>query len=266
MADHDEYTALLARRWDEVASRYEEYFVPRFRPWAEAAVEALAGTALPGGPILVPCCGTFPELPLLAGRFSGREIVGIDISPGMISRAEERAVSWPAARAIVQDAALLDPGWSAACAAVVSVFGLQQLPAPQEAIAAWAHALAPGGRLAVVFWTAEAEATGPWGLVNLLLAEQAPVAGRSWDKSLAAAVIAAGATVHRDELVAFEMEHGDAAEAWEAMTGAAVGPLRTAALRHGPEFMERLRQEFLRQAPTGKWRHRRPARLIVADR
>src|SRR5882757_10184118 len=130
MADRDEYTVPRARRWDEVAGRYEEYFVPRFRPWVVATVEAIADTELPGGPILVPCCGTFPELPLLAGRFAGREIVGIDISPGMISRAEQRAVPWSAARAVVQNAAVLDPAWSAACAAVVSVFGLQQLPTP----------------------------------------------------------------------------------------------------------------------------------------
>ncbi|MEU4040247.1 class I SAM-dependent methyltransferase [Streptomyces collinus] len=81
------------------------------------------------------CCGTFPELPLLAGWLPGREIVGIDISPGVISRAEQRAAPWPTARAIVQGAAVLDQAWSAACAAVVSVFGLHHLPAPHEAIA-----------------------------------------------------------------------------------------------------------------------------------
>lgn len=37
MAAHDEQTALLARRWDEVAGAYEEYFVPRFRPWVTSA-------------------------------------------------------------------------------------------------------------------------------------------------------------------------------------------------------------------------------------
>jgi hypothetical protein len=32
------------------------------------------------------------------------------------------------------------------------------------------------------------------------------------------------------------------------------------------QFMERMRQEFLHHAPTGEWRHRRRARLIVADK
>lgn len=267
MTDHDGYTALGAQRWDEVAGRYEEYFVPRFRPWVAATVEATADTELPGDPILVPCCGTFPELPLLADRFVGREIVGIDISPGMISRAEQRALPLPAARTVVQDAAVLDPAWSASCAAVVSVFGLQQLPAPDETIAAWVRALAPGGRLAVDFWPGEAEATDPWGLVDLLLAGRTQVPDRTWERNLAAAVTAAGATIRRDEPVAFETVHADAAALWEAMTTAAVsGALRGASLRQGPEFVERIRQEFLRRAPNGVWRHRRRARLVVADK
>ncbi|WP_030186038.1 class I SAM-dependent methyltransferase [Streptomyces sp. NRRL S-813] len=266
MADHDEYTARRAQRWDEVAGRYEEYFVPRFRPWVAATVEGIADTELPDGPILVPCCGTFPELPLLADRFAGREIVGIDISPGMISRAEQRAVPWPGARAVVQDAAVLDPAWSARCAAVVSVFGLQQLPAPDEAIANWVRALTPGGRLAVAFWPYETDATDPWGLVDLLLAGRTPGTDRSWEKSLAAAVTAAGGTIRRDEFVAFEMVHADAAALWDAMTAAAAGALHTTALRHGPKFVEQMRQEFLHRSPTGQWRHRRRARLIVADK
>ncbi|MEU6366495.1 class I SAM-dependent methyltransferase [Streptomyces sp. NPDC046931] len=265
MADH-EYTAVLAQRWDEVADRYEEYFVPRFRPWVVATVEAIADTELPSGPILVPCCGTFPELPLLAGQFPGREIVGMDISPVMVSHAEQRAVPWPTARAIVQDAAVLDPAWSATCAAVVSVFGLHHLPAPDEAVSDWVRALTPGGRLAVAFWPYEADATDPWGLADLLVARQAVVTERSWEESLAAAVTAAGATIRRDEFVAFEMVHADAAALWEAMSTAAAGALRATALRHGPEFMEQMRKEFLRHAPTGEWRHRRRARLIVADK
>lgn len=54
----------LAQAWDEAAEGYEQYFVPRFAPWVADAVDAVAGE-LPSGPILVPCCGTFPELPAL---------------------------------------------------------------------------------------------------------------------------------------------------------------------------------------------------------
>ncbi|MGR7000411.1 class I SAM-dependent methyltransferase [Yinghuangia aomiensis] len=94
-------------------------------------------------------------------------MVGTDISPGMVARAEQRAAQWPNARALVQDAAA--PAWSSACAAVVSVFGLQQLPAPDGAIATWARALAlaagwwsPSGRNRQTRPTRGAWSTGCW--------------------------------------------------------------------------------------------------------
>ena len=37
-------------------------------------------------------------------------------------------------------------------AALFSVFGLQQLPDPEAAIAAWVNVLAPGGVAVVVYW------------------------------------------------------------------------------------------------------------------
>jgi SAM-dependent methyltransferase len=162
MGDASERRPLPARAWDEAAPGYERYFVPRFASWVATAVDGFDGAQLPPGPILVPCCGTFPEPPALVERHPRREIVGIDLSAGMLRLARERAAGRPGVRVVQGDAATLDPGWSAACAAVVSVFGLQQLPAPDAALEQWVGALRAGGRLsvpmvhddAVTFWDA----------------------------------------------------------------------------------------------------------------
>ncbi|MFI0420705.1 class I SAM-dependent methyltransferase [Spongiactinospora sp. 9N601] len=120
--------ALPAGSWDEAAEGYERYFVPRFAPWGATAVSALRGASLPPGPILVPCCGTFPELPVLAADHPGREIVGIDLSAEMAGRAR---------RGQATDAPDLTARRPGAAAAVVSVFGLQRLPDPVAALAGY---------------------------------------------------------------------------------------------------------------------------------
>jgi ubiquinone/menaquinone biosynthesis C-methylase UbiE len=157
-------SALLARSWDEAAAGYEAYFVPRFAPWVSTAVAASAAAPLPDGPVLVPCCGTFPELAPLAEQYDGREIVGIDLSAGMLRLARNRAELLGQQVSLVEgDAVALDHLWTGACAAVLSVFGLQQLPDTAAALRSWAATLRPGGRLAVMFWPETPEADrSPW--------------------------------------------------------------------------------------------------------
>lgn len=99
-----------------------------------------------------------------------------------------------------------------------------------------------------------------------MLAGRLAVDARTWETGLAAAVASAGATIRRDDLVAFEMVHADAPTIWDAMGTAAVGALWAAARRRGPEFTGKIREEFLRHAPRGEWRHLRRARVIVADK
>ena len=250
---------ILARAWDEAADGYEAYFVPRFAPWVAAAVDALPD--LPDGPILVPCCGTFPEADLLVARFPGHEIVGIDLSAGMVRRAEQRVERWPQVRASVGDAADLDPRWRGECAAVVSVFGLQQVPSGDAAIRSWAEALRPGGRLSVVFWPDVTEEDGPFALMRSLLPSRSE---RSWETRLAAAIESTGATVTRDEHVAFEMSHAGPTEFFDAFAWS--GPMRASAIIHGEAFVDRVRADFLQKAPSGPWTHQPNARLIAAVR
>src|SRR5690606_31106037 len=100
MGHVEDRQALLARAWDQAADGYEEYFVPRFAPWVATAVEGVGGADVPGGRILVPCCGTFPELPALVERLPSREIVGIDLSAGMVRLARRRAAGLPTVRVV----------------------------------------------------------------------------------------------------------------------------------------------------------------------
>ena len=215
----------LARAWDEAADGYERYFVPRFAPWVKTAVSALIAQPLPDGPAVVPCCGTFPELPELRTIDPQREIVGIDLSAGMVALARQRAAGMRQVRVIEGDAATLA---AQSCAAVVSVFGLQQLPDPEAAMASWTAALRPGGLLSVVFWPAQSEVEGPFAVLYKVLADRRPPSDVTWEQRLAAAV---GAEIEKDELVAFPMEHESAAEIWDAMAHS--GPLRALANARG---------------------------------
>jgi SAM-dependent methyltransferase len=254
MVEDMDQAGRIARGWDAAAEGYDAYYVPRFAPWVADAVGAVTGTGLPEGPVLVPCCGTFPELPALVERLPGREIVGIDLSAGMVRRARANAARHPDVTVLEGDAATLDDRWTGACAAVVSVFGLQQLPDPAHALRSWAAALRPGGLLSVVFWPGRTEETGPFALMGELLGREP---GRAWEDGLTAGL----AGVERDELVPHPITHPDAATCFDAHIRS--GPLRPLADEKGPAFVERLRAGFLRRAPAGEWVHRPVARHLV---
>ncbi|MFI0407409.1 class I SAM-dependent methyltransferase [Actinomadura sp. 3N508] len=260
----DDPSDLLARGWDGAAEGYDRYFVPRFAPWVATAASALHARTLPPGPILVPCCGTFPELPAIAATHPDREIVGIDLSPGMLARARRRVAAHPRARLVRGDAVDLASRWPGEAAAVVSVFGLQQLPDPAAAIAGWASALRPGGVLSVVSWPDETETDGPFALLSAVRAEAQPdgADGSARHLRLAERAASAGALVERDEPVSHPIDHPDAESFWTAMVGG--GPLHKLVLSHGEAFMAELREQFLSRAPSGPWRHRPTAHWIVA--
>jgi trans-aconitate methyltransferase len=259
MTDHDHREQLdrVARGWDEAADGYEEYFVPRFAPWVKAAVDAIGD--VPEGPVLVPCCGTFPELDLLVQRFPDREIAGIDLSAGMVRLARERAAEHPGVEVAQADASTLDSRWSGSCAAVVSVFGLQQLPDPTAAIRSWTGALRPGGRICVVYWPEMTEETGPFALMGQVRRERGDF---SWENRLVAGLDEA--VIERDELVSYPMTHPDAATYFDAADHG--GSMRALALARGDAYIAELRASFIDKAPAGEWTHHPRARLITARR
>jgi len=208
----------------------------------------------------VPCCGTFPELAVLTAHFPDREIVGIDLSAGMVERARAAAARHPRATVVQGDASTLDAG---RYAAVVSVFGLQQLPEPDRAIGAWTAALRPGGWLSVVFWPEVAELDGPFARLDALVRRRTGTPVRNaWEPRLGPAVTARGAVIERDQLVAFPMSHPDAATFFDTQVRS--GPLRPLANARGEAFIDELRQDFLQQSPAGEWQHAPEARHIVA--
>lgn len=254
----------LARGWDEAAEGYEAYYVPRFAPWVADAVAPVVAGVLPDGPVLVPCCGTFPELDALAARLPGRDVAGIDLSAGMLRLARARAAACPGATVEQGDAATLDRRWTGRCAAVVSVFGLQQLPEPDAAIRSWAAALRPGGLLSVLFWPRHTEDDGPFARIGEVVRGHVPAGDASWQDRLVPALTAAGTVVERDERPSHPMSHPDAAAFFDAHTRA--GPGRPLVTARGAAFADRLRAEFLRRSPTGEWRHRPRARHLVARR
>jgi len=265
MTERADQLAQVARGWDEAADGYDAYFVPRFAPWVDAAVQVLTAAPIPDGPILVPCCGPFPELDPLVEHFPDREIVGIDLSAGMVARARARAAGQRSSVRVVQgDASTLDPQWSGRCAAVLSVFGLQQLPEPDLAIRSWVAALRPSGRLSVVFWPDVTELDGPFARIGAVVDPHEPPGGSSWEHRLGLAIAALGAVIERDEQVAYPITHPSASAYFEAFTWS--GPGRALATARGETFVDRLRAEFLRGAPDGEWTHRPAARLIVARR
>ncbi len=240
----------IARDWDRAAVGYDAYFVPRFAPWVRTAVDALAAAPLPDGPIVVPCCGTFPELDGLLAHFPDHDVVGVDLSAEMVRLARQRAGARSNVTVVQGDAAALDP---ATYAAVVSVFGLQQLPDPVAALHGWATALRPGGRLSVVYWPGVVEDEGPFALMR----DGSSADGTSdWEQRLAPALTATGARVERDELPAFDMSHADAETFFDAFANS--GPLSAR------DNLAELRADFLRRAPAGELRHRPRARHLVA--
>jgi SAM-dependent methyltransferase len=249
----------LAQAWDHAADGYERYFVPRFAPWVTTAITGLQG-GLPHGPILVPCCGTFPELPPLADEHPNREIVGIDLSQGMLDQAQQRTAAHPNARLLHHDATHLTSLWPGTAAAVVSVFGLQQLPDPLTAITDWLAALRPGGRLSVVCWPPKTETEGPFALLDTVVRPTTEYP--SWPDRLADHLTTAGAKVDRDEPVSHQIDHPDAETFWTAMTSG--GPLRRFVQSRSEEFTSSLHADFLNQAPSGPWTHHPTARWLVA--
>jgi SAM-dependent methyltransferase len=252
----------LARAWDDVAEGYDHYFVPRFAPWADAAVDAL-DAALPPGTIAVACCGTGPELARVAGRWPERPLLGVDLSAEMVRMARGRMESMGAAARLVVGDATCAESWGP-CAAIVSVFGLQQMPDPRGAVASWTSALTGGGVLSLIYWPEGSDPGGPFSWLRQAFADEATRADFSWEADLAATIRTNDAIIVRDELLAFEMAHDSAAAFFDAMVDC--GPARPRAVSLGPERAAAARRAFLEVARGGPLRHRPRARHLVAHR
>jgi SAM-dependent methyltransferase len=268
--DSSRKLALLAESWTQAAEKYEADLAPRFEPWTRDALSQLSlhVGGLPDGACVVPTCGPGQELPLVAAVLGpGRELIGSDISPGMVKRAAMRAAAvGPQCTAIVADA--MQPLCEGKLAVIFTVFGLQQLPDPVAAVNGWCTQLQPAGIAVICYWPpGGVESRGPWQTYSELLSKRVGSSERkqattSWDELLAAAGESAGAEVLLHSHVEHEMKWPDGAAMWEVMSRG--GPWLFTRLRRGESFMEEMKVEFLQEYPLGTaLRHTPRARLLV---
>jgi trans-aconitate methyltransferase len=250
--------------WNEVASRYEAYFTPRFAPYLGAAIGALAarGADLPRGAIVVPCVGPGRELSPLSRLFPERAILASDLSGEMVKLAAASAAHLPNVTVTQGDATELGAA-SGGTAAIVSVFGLQLLPSPAETLELWLGTLQPKGLATIVYWPRDCEEAGPFQRMRAVLREAGIVDG-TWGRELSAHIVAAGAHIALDAPLAFEIHHDDAETAWSALTQ--LGPLRALALARGEALVAELGARFTSGLAPGPIVHTPEARLLVIER
>jgi SAM-dependent methyltransferase len=136
-------------RWDHYAAEYETVHEPLTRQFAEAALDAVPVAA---GERLLDIATGPGTLALLAAR-RGAAVTGVDISPRMIARFNDRLVDagFAGASGRIMDGARLDFADSS-FDAVFCVFGIMLFADFRGALAEMARVTRPGGRAAIVMW------------------------------------------------------------------------------------------------------------------
>jgi 2-polyprenyl-3-methyl-5-hydroxy-6-metoxy-1,4-benzoquinol methylase len=134
------------RRHDELAAGYTSFFAPVTAlaiPPLLDAVRAGPGTRLldvaTGGGGLA-----------AEARRRGAEVIGVDLSEGMIALAKQRHSSIDFRWGEVEHLPVAD----AAVDAVACAFGIGHFPYPEAAVAECLRTVVPGGRIAVSWWDA----------------------------------------------------------------------------------------------------------------
>jgi ubiquinone/menaquinone biosynthesis C-methylase UbiE len=131
--------------FDAVAADYAEVLF--LRRAAEALVEVVCQRAV--GRALDVATGPGTSAVLLAGKVQGCRVVGIDVAPGMVEQASQRAqrLGLPEVRFEVASALSLPFG---ACAfdAVLCSSAIYYMPDFESALREWLRVLRPGGMLA----------------------------------------------------------------------------------------------------------------------
>ena len=135
----------LAPGYDAVAAAYDLLGSGRFH---RRAVEAL--DLRPGDTAVDLACGTGVNLPHLARAVgpTGR-VVAVDLSPGMLAQARQRAECHGWRNVELVEADVREFAFPEPVHGVVSTFGLEMVPEHEDVIARAVAALAPGRRIAV---------------------------------------------------------------------------------------------------------------------
>ncbi len=170
--------------WNRAADRYVSEWVPRFRPYHVDLIEQLALD--PGQRVLVTTCGPGTEV-LSVARAVGTtgHVRATDMASGMVdvcAASITEAGFTDRVTCAVADAADTSGGpWDA----VVCAFGLWQIENRDETIAAWAKALAPGGKLGILI-SGPPDADDAFESMNEVLRELEPHYPRPKTRILAA--------------------------------------------------------------------------------
>ena len=137
-------------RWDEHVTLYEDVFEPLTQNFALAAIEALS--LGPRSRVLDSGAGAGGAALELARR--GHGVTAIDASMAMVRRAKERASTAGLTVEVLtmngQDLSLPDASFDAA----LSVLGVILFPNAVRGLSELRRAVKPGGRIALVTWTA----------------------------------------------------------------------------------------------------------------
>jgi ubiquinone/menaquinone biosynthesis C-methylase UbiE len=122
---------------------------PGVESWRTRAADALALDA--GDTVVEMGCGTGANLPYLRERVGpeGR-VVGVDLTRGMLRRADERVRRHGWANVDLVHADATRPPIAGPVDAVLATFVVGMFPDPRPAVRRWVELLAPGGRVALL--------------------------------------------------------------------------------------------------------------------
>lgn len=266
-----ERAKLLKTSWNSVASAYDRELAPRFQPWLRDTLHELLNASIPDGCVYAPCCGSGDELVALSKALPDcNDVLGIDLSDEMVRLSLSKicqANLQHRVQAVVGDACAAPAQRD--CAAVFSVFGLQQLqPAPEEALKQWLSALKPGGAAAICYWPRSCEDDGPWQAYDQAVAghrQESAAAAETWeDRLIPAALQVPGIHLLADKPVQHKMQWPSFATFWEVMTEA--GPWNARLMQFGQEYMTNIRQQLEPMYKGQPLVHHPRARLLVFKR
>jgi ubiquinone/menaquinone biosynthesis C-methylase UbiE len=138
--------------YDAAAGQYDDPALSFWERFGRRTVERLE--LRPGARVLDACCGTGASALHAADQVGPRgQVIGIDLSEGMLQRARTKAAARGLHHASFHVADIENPGLpEESFDAAVCVFGIFFVPDMQAAVRALWRLVRPGGALAVTTW------------------------------------------------------------------------------------------------------------------